>query len=72
MAKNKRNNHKSKQRIDRIEVTQDQLTGRAGLALFVRYISSMDLLSRLERAFGTIRKNNKGLSPTTKHMIFLS
>lgn len=62
MAKNKRNNHKSKQRIDCIEVTQDQLTGRAGLALFVRYISSLDLLSQLERAFGTIRKNNKGLS----------
>lgn len=58
MAKNKR----SKQKINHIEVTHDQLTGRAGLALFARYISSLDLLPQLERAFGTIRKNNKGLS----------
>jgi len=62
MTKNNKNKRKSKHRIDNIEVTQAQLTGRAGLALFVRYISSLALLAQLDQAFGPIRKNNKGLS----------
>lgn len=62
MAKNNKNNRKRVRKIEGIAVTQDQLTGRAGLAFFVRYISSLAVLPQLERAFGTIRKSNKGTS----------
>jgi len=49
-------------RIAGIETTSDCLTSRAGLHLFVRYLEGIDLLPHLERLFGGIRKNGKGLS----------
>ena len=48
--------------IDRIEITHDNLTGRGGLSLFARYLRQIDLFPHLDRLFGTVRKNGKGVS----------
>ncbi len=42
-----------------IEVTDDQLTSRAGLSAFVRYLDSINVLSSFEKLFRMIRKNKK-------------
>lgn len=47
--------------IDRIEKTDDSLTGRGGLALFVWYLSKISIYPLLKRLFGSIRKSKKGL-----------
>ena len=47
--------------IDRVETTTETLTGRAGLALFSRYVRNLELFSVLERLFGSLRKSEKGL-----------
>jgi len=49
-------------KIDRIESTDESLTGRGGLALFVRYLSKTKIYPLLERFFGSIRKSKKGLT----------
>ena len=46
--------------INDVEVTEDNLTSRAGLSLFVRYLRSIVLFPYLEEIFSKIRKNNKG------------
>jgi hypothetical protein len=46
--------------IDNIDVTDDTLTSRGGLSLFVRYLRGIALYPHLERLFGTIRKTAKG------------
>jgi len=51
-----------KQKISRIEKTNDRLTGRGGLALFVRYLSGIGIYPLLERLFGGIRKSKKGVA----------
>jgi len=57
--------------IDRIETTTDRLTGRAGLALFSRYLRNLSLFSVLERLFGSLRKSEKGLPiPVLFHQLF--
>jgi hypothetical protein len=48
-------------RISSIETTSDTLTGRGGVALFARYLSSIGLGVHLEARFGFIRKSVKGL-----------
>jgi hypothetical protein len=48
--------------IDRIEVTGDVLTGRAGLALFARYLDGTGIDWFIKRWLGPLRKNAKGLS----------
>ncbi len=53
---------KTPPRIDGIEETTDTLTSRAGLALFARYLDSIGLSWFVERWFGPIRKNAKGIS----------
>jgi hypothetical protein len=50
--------------IDRVEVTSDTLTSRGGLSLFVKYLHNIAIFSALNRLFGSIRKNAKGLSVT--------
>ena len=56
-----KNGFKSKYKINKIGVTNDTLTGRGGMALFVRYLSNVEIYPLLQRLFGNIRKNNKGL-----------
>jgi hypothetical protein len=46
--------------IDNIDVTNDTLTSRGGLSLFVRYLRGVALYPHLERLFGAIRKTAKG------------
>jgi hypothetical protein len=48
--------------IDDVQVTNDCLTGRAGLNLFVRYLRGIDLYPHLDRLFGSMRKHPKGLA----------
>ncbi len=46
-------------RIDKIEITTDKLTSRAGLAPFVRYLDSINVFPTFEKLFRSIRKNKK-------------
>ena len=47
-------------RIEDIGITTDKITGRAGLAFFVRYLDSIGIKILIDRLFGTIRKSRKG------------
>jgi hypothetical protein len=47
--------------IDGIDITSDRLTSRGGLALFVKYLRNVDIDPHLDRLFGSIRKNGKGV-----------
>lgn len=58
----KQKGNKSKFRINKIEVTQDTLTGRGGMAPFVRYIEKVGICNILLNFFGYIRKSKKGAS----------
>ncbi len=51
---------KSKCKIGKVDVTGDTLTGRGGMALFVRYLSQVNIYALLVEAFGRIRRNEKG------------
>jgi hypothetical protein len=51
----------STHRIDKIGVTSDSLTSRAGLALFARYLAELGIFPVLAQLFGRIRKSSKGL-----------
>ena len=53
---------KSKEKITGIGVTGDTLTGRGGMALFVRYLSSIKIYGLLLGHFSWIRKSIKGVS----------
>jgi len=49
-------------KINHVGVTTDTLADRGGLALFARYVASIEGLNPLlERLFGSIRKSRKGL-----------
>lgn len=62
MTHHTNNFEKREQKIKRIEVTDDRLTGRAGLALFVAYLHTIGLFDFIQRWFGSIRKSPKGLA----------
>ena len=49
-------------RITDVDVTDDIITGRGGLALFVRYLTNINILPLLNESFGNLRKSAKGLS----------
>ena len=57
----KKDEYKSKCKINKIGVTNDILTGRGGMALFVKCLNSTEVYPLLQCFFGGIRKNNKGL-----------
>jgi hypothetical protein len=61
MGKHSKNYRQKKLQIRRLETTVDRITGRAGLALFVAYLHRIEILPWIDRWFGTIRKNGKGL-----------
>ena len=50
-----------KTKIDRVGVTSDNLTSRAGLTFLVHYLESIDIYSLLERYFGSVRQSAKGI-----------
>jgi hypothetical protein len=47
--------------IDKVVSTRQSLTGRAGLALALKYVENTDILSRLSHKFKHLKLNNKGL-----------
>jgi hypothetical protein len=49
------------QRISKVEPTEDTLTGRGGLALFCRYLESVQIYRLLTESFGNLRASRKGL-----------
>ena len=51
---------KSKCKISKVDVTEDTLTGRGGMALFVRYLSQVNIYALLLDPFGHIRRSEKG------------
>ncbi len=53
------NNNKSKPIINDVELTEDVLTSRAGLSLFVRYLRNILIFPHLEDLFSKIRKSRK-------------
>ena len=61
MAKDTSISAKKKEQIQAIEATDDQLTTRACLSFFAIYLRSIQLLPIIERMFGKLRKNKKGL-----------
>lgn len=58
---NSEENRKSS-RIAEIEPTDEQLTGRGGLAVFVRFLEASGLLDRLASDLSALRQTQKGLS----------
>ncbi len=50
--------------IDDVEVTDDTLTSRAGLSLFVRYLRGIRIYEHVEQMFSKMRKSKKGLPLT--------
>ena len=51
---------KSKCKIKKVDVTEDTLTGRGGMALFVRYLSQVNIYALLLDSFGNLRRSQKG------------
>jgi hypothetical protein len=43
--------------ISNIETIKDNITGRAGLSLFVTYLHRINVFPHLDESFGSIRKN---------------
>ena len=62
MTKNTGFRQKKEQKINAIQPTDEQLTGRAGLVLFAAYLQRIELLPVLEWMFGSMCKNNKGIA----------
>src|SRR5471030_1315265 len=46
--------------IHEVGITSDNLTSRAGLSLFARYLSECGVLVQLEQRFGRLRGSRKG------------
>ncbi len=53
--------YKPSKPISTVEMTNDTLSGRGGLALFVRYLSGICIFPILQDHFGFLRKSTKGL-----------
>jgi len=51
-----------KTRIDRVGITSDNLTSRAGLTFLVHYLTEIGIYPLLERYFGSVRGSAKGIS----------
>lgn len=47
-------------KISQVETTTDTLTGRGGLALFVKYLNGVGIYALMEERFGEMRKSLKG------------
>jgi hypothetical protein len=61
MGQDSKKYRKSELKISEIGMTDEKLSGRAGLALFVAYLHKIEIFALIDRYFGTIRKNKKGL-----------
>ena len=61
MKEYSKNYRKKELEINTIETTNERMTGRAGLTLFVAYLHQIEIFPLIDRFFGTIRKSKKGL-----------
>ncbi len=62
MAETNKKQCKSKRRINKVQPTEEKITGRAGLSLFVRYLENIQIIANLLMpCFGGLRKNKKGV-----------
>jgi len=61
MSKNIKKYRKKESEISAIEITDERLTGRAGLALFVAYLHQIQIFPVIDRFFGSMRKSRKGV-----------
>jgi len=50
----------SKEKISRVEATDEKITGRGGLALYSSYISNVNILPILSSRFSNLRRSSKG------------
>ena len=60
MNKTSKKAKKNKHKIGKIGTTDDILSSRGGLAIFVRYLFSIGIFVHLARMFGFMRKSRKG------------
>jgi hypothetical protein len=57
-----KNLHINQQQISKIEITNDKISGRGGLAFFLRYVEQIGFYELSEKILGHIRISAKGLS----------
>lgn len=57
-----KNLHKNQQQISKIEITNDKISGRGGLAFFLRYVEQIGFYELSEKILGHLRISSKGLS----------
>ncbi|MFH1760471.1 MAG: hypothetical protein ABIA63_05150 [bacterium] len=57
---NKIKNKESERKIKNTGITGDKITGRGGLAFFLRYLEKISIFQLLERRIGFLRKSEKG------------
>ncbi len=63
MNKNSKQQCKCQYKINGLEATDEKITDRGGLSLFVRYLEKTGIMQKtLLPMFGGLRKNNKGAS----------
>jgi hypothetical protein len=60
MSNGTRRSTESRPIVNCVDTTSDTLTGRAGLAVFLRYIREAQVVRLLDRCFGSMRKTAKG------------
>ena len=58
----KKTNKKNEFRIDKIGITNDKITGRGGLAFFLRYVEQTGFYKSAEQILGHIQISSKGMS----------
>lgn len=61
MSQNTKKYRKKESEISTIETTDERLTARAGLALFVAYLYQIQIFPIIDRFFGSMRKSKKGV-----------
>jgi len=59
MAKNDKQNQA---RIDKIDITDEKISGRGGITFFLRYVENSGFYQILSGYFGILKKSEKGLS----------
>jgi len=55
-------NDTQSRRISKVEITNDTLTNRGGIALFVKYVQAINIIALLLEKFGSLKKSSKGVT----------
>jgi hypothetical protein len=58
----KNTDHQNSAKINKIETTNDIISGRGGLALFMRYVEQTQFYNLVQKVLGHIKTSQKGLS----------